>query len=219
MKKVIFLLQLLVLVSYFLVFVSAGCSKSGRRLERQEAEENNDDIKIKKEKENELNKVIIEKDDDTEENDNNDEEKKTRRKVLVKRDENNNEYVEIPMFKTKSGIYEVPIRINGLELDFVFDTGASDISISELEFQLLTKKRRIKQSDIKEQITYKDASGNTLTAKKITLRQVEVGNKILRDVDAIVINNARAPLLLGQSALSRFGRVEIDYQSNAIRLF
>ncbi len=217
MKKVIFLLQLLVLVSYFLVFVSAGCSKSGRRLEHQEAEENNDDIKIKKEKE--LNKVIIEKDDDTEENDNNDEEKKTRRKVLVKRDQNNNEYVEIPMFKTESGVYEIPIRINGLELDFVFDTGASDISISELEFQLLTKKRRIKQSDIKEQVTYKDASGNTLTAKKITLRQVEVGNKILRDVDAIVIKNARAPLLLGQSALSRFGRVEIDYQNNVIRLF
>lgn len=205
------------LAIYFILFSASGCSKSGRRtsnnLHKDTIEEHDFNKNKKKE---ELNKVVIEEDDDVENNEENNEE---RRKFVIKRDENNNEYAEIPMLKTKSGVYEISIRVNGQELEFIFDTGASDIAISELEYKLLAKKGRIKESDIKEKVTYKDASGNISMATKILLRKVQIGNKTLKDVEALVVPNSRAPLLLGQSALSRFGKVEIDYQNQVIRLF
>lgn len=206
----------------WVLFSASGCSKSGHRLkannESEITEENTEEeTKKKKKSKEELNKVVIEKDDEDNEDDT--EEHKERRKYEIKYDENNREYAEIPMHKTKSGIYEVAIRVNGLELDFVFDTGASDIAISELEYKLLVKKGRIKESDIIGKTTYKDASGNTSEATKIKLRKVELGNKVLESVEALVVPNSRAPLLLGQSAISRFGKVEIDYDKQVIRLF
>ncbi|MCS7078085.1 MAG: retroviral-like aspartic protease family protein [Bacteroidia bacterium] len=205
-----------VLITVWVLNRASGCSKSGKRMIAEEHQE--DTQKKKKIKEDELNKVVIEKDDEDEPEESEDE-KRERRKFVIKYDEYNREYAEIPMFKTKSGVFEVPIRINGLELDFVFDTGASEIAISELEYKLLVKKNKIKESDIKGKAIYKDASGNTSEATKIVLRRVELGNKVLNDVEALVVPNSRAPLLLGQSALSRFGKVEIDYDTKVIRLF
>lgn len=218
MQNIKILVYTCLLVGTFILFSSSGCSKSGRRFANQDTnitEENESEKKKKKE----LNKVIIEKDDEDDNEENEERKREERKKFTIKYDENNHEYVEIPMYKTKTGVYEVTIRINGQELDFVFDTGASDIAISELEYKLLLKKRRIKESDIKEKVKYKDASGNMSEATKIILRKVELGNKVLNNVEALVVANSRAPLLLGQSALSRFGKLEIDYQNQVIRLF
>jgi aspartyl protease family protein len=40
----------------------------------------------------------------------------------------------------------------------------------------------------------------------------------LENVEAIVIDNENAPLLLGQSVLKRFGSIEIDNNKNEIIL-
>lgn len=53
---------------------------------------------------------------------------------------------------------------------------------------------------------------------KINLKKVKIGNTILRNVNANIVNNNQAPLLLGQSALERFGNIEINNEENVIIL-
>ncbi len=45
---------------------------------------------------------------------------------------------------------------------------------------------------------------------------MEIGGIILHNVEANVVDNIQAPLLLGQTALSKFGKVTIDYNNNII---
>lgn len=45
-----------------------------------------------------------------------------------------------------------------------------------------------------------------------------LGDVILYNVEATIIDNIHAPLLLGQSALEQFGSIEIDNRNNQIIL-
>ena len=44
----------------------------------------------------------------------------------------------------------------------------------------------------------------------MNLREVKIGDMILENVEALVVDNVNAPLLLGQTVLERFGSIEID---------
>ena len=44
----------------------------------------------------------------------------------------------------------------------------------------------------------------------IRLREIKIGDIMLRNVEASVVHSQQAPLLLGQSVLERFGIVTID---------
>ncbi len=50
----------------------------------------------------------------------------------------------------------------------------------------------------------------------VMLRSVQIGDITLENVEATVVDNINAPLLLGQTALAKFGKVTIDYNSNTI---
>ena len=54
---------------------------------------------------------------------------------------------KIQMIK-EGGVYSVPCKINGLPLKFVFDTGASDVSISLTEASFMLKNGFISKEDI-----------------------------------------------------------------------
>jgi len=123
----------------------------------------------------------------------------------------------IPMTK-KNGIYTIPVKINGLELDFIFDTGASDIAISQNEADILIRKGTLTQDDIIGKGHYRIANGDVITAQIINLRTVQLGDKIIHNVRASVTPKIDAPLLLGQSALEKFGKVSIDYNEGIIIL-
>lgn len=114
------------------------------------------------------------------------------------------------------GVYEIPVKINGSSMDFIFDTGASSISISELEALMLLKQGRLKEEDILGTMQFKDATGRISEGTTINLRSVVIGNREIRNVEASVVHNMEAPLLLGQSALGQFGKVTIDYKKNQL---
>lgn len=116
----------------------------------------------------------------------------------------------------ENGIYKIPIKINGISMDFIFDTGASTISISETEAIFLIKQGKILEDDILGSIYYQDATGKISEGTQINLRSVSIGENEVYNVKASVVHNLGAPLLLGQSALSRFGKVTIDYNKNVI---
>jgi aspartyl protease family protein len=115
-----------------------------------------------------------------------------------------------------SGVYQIPVEINGVSMFFIFDTGASTISISETEAIFLYKQGKLSDEDILEKEAFVDANGNISEGRIIILRTVKIGEKVLNDVKASVVHNLNAPLLFGQSALQKFGKVSIDYNKNEI---
>ena len=68
----------------------------------------------------------------------------------------------------------------------------------------------LKQSDIQGSGASVIADGSIVDHTKITLREIEIGGLVLRNVDAVVIHNQDSPLLLGLSAIRRLGKVSIS---------
>jgi len=118
--------------------------------------------------------------------------------------------------ETESGVKYIWIAINGLRLRFIFDTGASSISISAAEATVLYRQGTLKKEDILDTQYFQDATGRVSEGTRINLRTVKIGNRVLKNIEAIVIDNNEAPLLLGQSALERFGKISIDNRNNLI---
>ena len=116
----------------------------------------------------------------------------------------------------EGGVYLVPITVNDLNLKFIFDTGASSICISAAEASVMAKQGKISEDDILGQQQFQDATGEISVGTVIRLRKVEIGGIELHNVEATVVNNIQAPLLLGQTALSKFGKLTIDYNNNTI---
>lgn len=114
------------------------------------------------------------------------------------------------------GVYLVPITVNGLDLKFIFDTGASNICISAAEAAVMVRQGQITEDDILGQQQFQDATGGISVGTIIRLKSVEIGGIVLHNVEANVVDNIQAPLLLGQTALSKFGKVTIDYNNNTI---
>ena len=124
---------------------------------------------------------------------------------------------EIP-FTRKNGVTEVQCVINDLPLYFVFDTGASDVTISQTEASFMMKNNFLSPKDVVGSQSYMDANGNVSTGTLLNLRRVNFGGLVLDNVRATVVANQRAPLLLGQSVLGRLGTVNIDNAARRIMI-
>lgn len=123
---------------------------------------------------------------------------------------------EIAVKRNPGGTFEIPCDINGLALQMVFDTGASDVTISSVEADFMFKNGYLSEKDIKGKTYYQIANGQISEGTTITLREVKISDAVLHNVDASVVKSQRAPLLLGQSAMERFGAITIDNQNNKL---
>jgi len=117
---------------------------------------------------------------------------------------------EVLNFEVENGVKYVWIEVNGIRLRFIFDTGASNICISEAEAITLYKQGTLTEDDILETQNFQDATGTISNGTKIILREVKIGNQILENIEALVVSNFQAPLLLGQSVLEKFSNIKID---------
>ena len=124
---------------------------------------------------------------------------------------------EIP-FTKENGVYKVKCNVNGLPLHFVFDTGASDVTISMVEATFMMKNGYLNGNDVVGSQRYMDANGDVSVGTIINLKDVNFGGQNLTNVRASVVRNQKAPLLLGQSVLGRLGKIEIDNAKNVIKL-
>lgn len=125
------------------------------------------------------------------------------------------EMVEIP-FTPVGGVTEVRCSINDLPLKFIFDTGASIVSLSMVEANFMMKNGYLKRSDVVGSGNFFDANGDISEGTVINLREIDFGGLRLDNVRASVVRNQKAPLLLGQSVLGRLGKIEIDNQNKKL---
>ena len=125
--------------------------------------------------------------------------------------------VEVP-FSREGEMCKVGCKVNGLPLHFVFDTGASSVSISTVEATFMLKNGYLSREDVRGRQNYMTADGNIGEGVVVNLRRVELGTLVLEDVAATVVGSQNAPLLLGQSVLGRLGKIEIDNERQALRI-
>ena len=123
---------------------------------------------------------------------------------------------EIEMTRKPGGTFEIPCDINGLQLQMIFDTGASDVTISSVEANFMLKNGYLSETDVKGKKYYEIANGEISAGTVITIREVKIGDAVLQNVDASVVKSQKAPLLLGQSAMERFGTITIDNIDNKL---
>jgi len=122
----------------------------------------------------------------------------------------------IVIMKKKNGVYHIPVEVNGIKMYFIFDTGASTISISEVEALFLIKQEKLTQKDIIGDQKFILADGSISEGTIINLREIKIGNKTLYNIKASVVHNLKSPLLVGQSALEKFGKITIDNEKSVI---
>ena len=114
------------------------------------------------------------------------------------------------------GVYKVPCKVNGLALKFIFDTGASNVSISSAEAVFMLKHGYLRADDLGGSEYYRIANGDIAEGTKVVLRKIEIGDKTLYNVEASIVNSIDAPLLLGQSVMERLGQFTFDYATNSL---
>lgn len=124
---------------------------------------------------------------------------------------------EIP-FTKENGVCKVKCKINDLPLYFIFDTGASDVTLSMVEATFMMKNGYLSNKDVVGSQHYMDANGNVSVGTVINLNNVNFGELKLTNIRASVVRNQKAPLLLGQSVLGRLGKIEIDNSKRVLRI-
>ncbi|WP_371154429.1 TIGR02281 family clan AA aspartic protease [Jannaschia sp. 2305UL9-9] len=117
--------------------------------------------------------------------------------------------VEVP--RERDGHYHLTLDINGVDIPFIIDTGATDL--------VLTRQDAESVGLIAEDLRFfgraMTANGSVETAA-VRLDEVSLGGVVDRNVPAVVNGGEMRQSLLGMSYLQQFGRIEIE--NNRLRL-
>jgi predicted aspartyl protease len=100
-------------------------------------------------------------------------------------------------------------------LDFVVDSGATDVSIPADVVMTLMRTGTLAKSDFLGEKTYVLADGSTVPSQTFRIRSLKVGSKVLQNVSGSVAS-VEGSLLLGQSFLSRFKSWSVDNAKHAL---
>lgn len=108
--------------------------------------------------------------------------------------------------------YRVPVRINQtITLPFLLDTGASDLVIPADVALTLIRAGALNSGDFVGKDRYRLANGSEEVSDLVVIREVQVGDYAVRNVPATISPPQGEPIL-GQSFLSKFGAVTLDYK-------
>ena len=122
--------------------------------------------------------------------------------------------------KTQGGVYLLKAKLNGIldNQEFIFDTGASDVTITPDVFLVLYRSGTIKDSDFIGSGTYKLADGSYVKSSRFILSEMKIGDIVLNDIEVSISNSIQAPMLFGQSAISKLGKYKIDFKEGLLIL-
>jgi len=123
----------------------------------------------------------------------------------------------IPLVRMSGGLIAPVVINNSLKLNFIVDSGASDVSIPSDVFAKLVRANTVTQADITGIRNYKNADGEVFQSKTFVIRSLKIGNIEAPRVQAKV-SPSNAPPLLGQSFLKRFKSWSIDNSTQELIL-
>ena len=127
------------------------------------------------------------------------------------------ESIEIP-YREQGGVKYVKVEVNGMGVEMIFDTGASNTLISMAEARYLYEKGQLTADDILGKSSSRVASGDIVQNTVVRLREVVIGGRLrCENVIATVSDNVGAPLLLGNEVLNRAAAFTIDNERKVVR--
>jgi aspartyl protease family protein len=96
------------------------------------------------------------------------------------------------------------LAVNDVPIDFVIDTGATDIVLNKQDAQRVGV-------DVATLSFYgrAETANGTVETGNITLETIQIGNVVDRNVRAVVSGGEMFGSLLGMGYLQRWGRIEI----------
>jgi aspartyl protease family protein len=125
--------------------------------------------------------------------------------------------ISIKLIKTESGLLEVPVELNGvLKINFIFDSGASEVSLSPDVALTLIRTGTVSNTDFLPDQTYKFADGSIAKSKRFLIKELSIGAKKLYNIEASIANSIEAPMLIGQNVMNKLGSITIDYDSQLL---
>lgn len=95
-------------------------------------------------------------------------------------------------------------------MKFIFDTGASAVSLSKSMASYMEDNGYLKKSDYLGKSESLIADGSVVSVEVVNLRDFEIGGFHIKDVVATVKDGQNVPLLMGQSAIEKLGRISIE---------
>ncbi len=123
-------------------------------------------------------------------------------------------YSELGSVKT------IPIKINGVSIDAIYDTGCSGVHLSLHELETLAKNNKFDMDDFLGYSYSTIADGSNVVNGVMVLKDITIGNDkpiIIKNVDATVSLNGQAPVLIGNGVFDKVAAMEIDNVNKCIR--
>lgn len=114
------------------------------------------------------------------------------------------------MMEKRGSVFYIPGKINGLSLEFIFDTGASKCFLSATEALFMLKNGYLDKKDILGKSRAQIGDGSIMENVDVVLRELEIAGVKLYNVSASIVQNLDAPLLLGQSAIQKLGAIRLE---------
>lgn len=109
-----------------------------------------------------------------------------------------------------NGVYRISCSVNGAKMKMIFDTGASTVSLSETMASFLYDNGYISTEDILGTSKSQTADGSIHDNVVINIKDIEISGLHIKNVQATVISSQNAPLLLGQTAIQKLGKISLD---------
>ena len=127
-------------------------------------------------------------------------------------DQQTSKAISIP-YEEIGGVKTIPVRLNGITMNMIYDTGCSGIHLSLNEVQTLAKNGKLDASDILDASYATIADGSIVENGTINIKRIEIGGEdgiVLENKTASVALNQVAPILLGNAVLDELASVEVD---------
>lgn len=126
-------------------------------------------------------------------------------------------------YEEMGGVKVIPVKLNGVTLNMIYDTGCSGIHLSLNELQTLCKNGKLSQEDVLG-IEYSSiADGSIVENGSINIKEIKIGDGddclVLHNKKATVALNQVAPILLGNEVLDELASVEVDNVKKQINFY
>lgn len=118
---------------------------------------------------------------------------------------------EVSFKETDSNVKTIHVKLNNNGYDVLFDTGCSGVLISKLELVDLMKSGTLSETDRVGYVTSSIADGSLIrnpvyNIKKVTIVDNKGKEHTLTDIQATVVENASADILIGTSVIDNLAK-------------
>jgi predicted aspartyl protease len=118
-----------------------------------------------------------------------------------------------------NGVFAVPVVINrAVSIPFILDSGSSEVQLPAEVVLTLIRSGTLSEEDFIGARQYVLANGSTLRSPRFNIREMRVGEHVVRNVAASVGPAISSDALLGQSFLSKLPAWTLDNKRHVLIL-